>query len=314
MLKVARFSLLTCTLALCLSSYAEDYNRLVVVDKTKKENVAQADLAPQLSDFSSENIAKAKRSADDPFNDAAFGDLRIAAVKEAAYSLGMRNGLVARSLLIKAHLYQQRAELDRIFNFTPLLLDCGKEEVTRYTQKLIGERANENCLMQPPVILGAQNLLNDKNGQGEVLRFAKTSFRIKKQARLITTTPIWENYLIFDAGTPGNDVHPALYPKNDAERQAWDQALADGWLKGIEQANAIYRQNLAMLNEDYSGMQRYRYLLLQNLVSKPYVARNRLGITGNSKSAISIDDITLSITERPEFNLNASEWMLFPSF
>ncbi len=314
MLNVFQTSLAALLLALTVTTYASDYDHLVVKENTQKQNLADVNRAPALSDFSSENIAKAKRSADDPFNDAAFGDLRIAAVKEAAYSLGMRNGLVARSLLIKTYLYQQRSELDRIFNFSPLMLNCGKEEVDRYTQKLIGERPNENCLMQPPVILGAQNLLNDKDGQGEVLRYAKTSFRIKKQARLITTTPIWENYLIFDAGTPGNDVHPALYPKNDAERRAWDQALADGWLKGIEQANAIYRQNLAMLNEDFSGMQRYQYLLLQNLVTKPFVSRNRLGITGDGKSAISIDDVTLTITERPEFNLNSSEWMLFPSF
>ncbi len=277
-------------------------------------NTARESAAPTLDDFSAENIAKAKRSEDDPFKGSDIRDLRVAAVREAAYGLGIRNGLVARSILIKEFLYRHRSEMDRIFNFAPLMLDCGKEEKNRYSQKLIAERPNENCVMQPPVILGAKNLLSDKDGQGDVLRYSKASFRIKKQARLITTIPIWENYLVFDAGMPGNDVHPSLFPKNDEEKRVWNLALAEGWDKGVDQANAIYRQNLAMLNEDFSGMQRYQYLLLQNLVTKPFVSRNRLGVTGNGKTGISIDDITLTITERPEFNLNSNDWMLFPSF
>ncbi|MCH8621274.1 type IV secretory system conjugative DNA transfer family protein [Undibacterium sp. TS12] len=313
MFKAGRILATSLGLLLASSVYAlgsgESY-----VPAAKVEGSSSNTAAPQLSDFSADNISKAKRSEDDPFKDSDIRDLRIAAVREAAYGMGIRNGLVARSILIKEFLYRHRSEMDRIFNFASLMLDCGKEEKTRYSQKLIGERPNENCVMQPPVILGAKNLLNDKDGEGEVLRYSKASFRIKKQARLITTIPVWENYLIFDAGSPGNDVHPSLFPKNDEEKRVWNQALAEGWDKGVEQANAIYRQNLAVLHEDFSGMQRYQYLLLQNLVSKPFVSRNRLGITGNGKTGISIDDITLTITERPEFNLKSSDWMLFPSF
>lgn len=313
MFKIAQFIILSVTLNFTISASADDF-RVTTDNPTNAIKTPVFSETLKLSDFSAENIGKAKRSADDPYKAVDFADLRISTVREAAYGLGIRNGLVARSLLIKEFLYQHRAEMEKVFNFAPLMLDCGKEEKNRYSQRLIGERPNENCIIQPPVILGAQNLLQDKDGQGDVLRYAKTSYRIKKQARLITTVPIWENYLLFDAGHAGNDVHPALFPKNDEERQVWNQALTEGWNKGIEQANAIYRQNLARLNEDYSGMQRYRYLLLQNLVSKPFVSRNRLGITGNAKTGISIDDITLTITERPEFNLNPDDWMLFPSF
>ncbi|MES2038822.1 MAG: type IV secretory system conjugative DNA transfer family protein [Pseudomonadota bacterium] len=314
MFKVSQFIAASMAVLCASTAFAYDSKGEPVTVNVSAENTARDTAAPMLSDFSAENIAKAKRSEDDPFKGSDIRDLRVAAVREAAYGLGIRNGLVARSILIKEFLYRHRSEMDRIFNFAPLMLNCGKEEKNRYSQKLIAERPNENCVMQPPVILGAQNLLSDKDGQGDVLRYSKASFRIKKQARLITTIPIWENYLVFDAGVPGNDVHPSLFPKNDEEKRVWNQALAEGWDKGVDQANAIYRQNLAMLNEDFSGMQRYQYLLLQNLVTKPFVSRNRLGITGNGKTGISIDDITLTITERPEFNLNSNDWMLFPSF
>lgn len=306
---VASLVLLYASSACALDSGIDKYAVPNVTESSSKNAVA-----PQLSDFDADNISKARRSDDDPFKGGDIRDLRVAAVREAAYGLGIRNGLVARSILIKEFLYQHRSEIDRIFNFAPLMLDCGKEEKDRFSQKLIGERPKENCLMQPPVILGAQNLLSDKDGKGDVLRYSKASFRIKKQARLVTTTPIWETYLIFDAGSPGNDVHPTLFPKNEEEKRVWNQALAEGWDKGVDQANAIYRQNMAVLHEDFSGMQRYQYLLLQNLVSKPFVSRNRLGVTGDGKKGISIDDTTLTITERPEFNLNSRDWMLFPSF
>jgi defect-in-organelle-trafficking protein DotC len=101
-----------------------------------------------------------------------------------------------------------------------------------------------------------------------------------------------------------------LFPKNEEEEKAWKTALADGWEKGIVQADNIYNDNLARLQRDYKGMILYRKLLAMKMVTPPYVAKTDLGVTGD-KNNLNIGDKVLRISALPGLETNSKEWKAY---
>ena len=65
------------------------------------------------------------------------------------------------------------------------------------------------------------------------------------------------------------------------------------------------------LSRDFNGMVLYKRLLAKNMVSPFYVKSKNLGITGN-KDHITIDDRTLQITDKPEFQKSGKLWDSVP--
>lgn len=208
-------------------------------------------------------------------------EIRHMSLRNTAMSLGARGGLSFRANKINAMLNKNGAQLDRVFNFAPLVLE-------------------HNIL--PPVLIEGRNTLTKDNGS--TLRLADRSYTIIQQARFITTVPNWRDYLLMNYLEPETPDR-SLLPKNGAEAEIWDRYIQEGWSAGIAQAQTIYQENLAKLKRDIQGMIRYKTLLNQNMVSAPYVATTELGITGNS-SAMTVNDRVLRITALPE--LQASNW------
>lgn len=209
--------------------------------------------------------------------------LRMTGIKETALSIGAQSGLSWRAKQINDILANQTKQLDQVFNFGGLLLD-------------------EHVL--PPVLAESKESL--KLDGNNAIRLADRTYKIVSQARFVTTSPNWRDYLAMNYPQP-EPPHPTLLPKNATEQQYWDKFVAIGWQNGIEQANTIYADNLARLKRDYQGMMLYRKLLAQNMVSKPYVAKTTLGITGGG-SDMSINDRILRITALPQLQANSKTW------
>lgn len=214
---------------------------------------------------------------------AAMSKIREMALKETALSLGAQSALAWRAKYIDDQLIKQSRNLDAIYDFNALVLE-------------------HNVL--PPVLLEGRSTLNLADDQ--TIRISDRTYKVSKQARFITTSPNWRQYLWMDYKTP-EYPNITLLPKTKAERAVWCTYIDKGWNNGVEQANTILEESIARIKEDFAGMIMYRKLLAMNMVSPPFVSHTDLGVTGDA-GEIHIDDRVLRITALPALNTNSSEW------
>lgn len=210
-------------------------------------------------------------------------NIRVLAIKETAYTIGAQAGLANRAKYINSYLLRHTRRLDKIYEFSTLML--------------------ENNVL-PPVLSEGQNTFNLANVN--TIRISDRTYKIQKQARFVTTPPNWRQYLWMDYRLP-EAPHSSVLPRDNEEQQAWVRYTYEGWQKGIEQADTIFSDNLARLKGDFLGMLLYRKLLAMNMVSPPYVAHTELGITGDNNQ-INIDDKVLRIVALPKLQPNSKEW------
>ncbi|CAN7532411.1 type IV secretory system conjugative DNA transfer family protein [Pseudoxanthomonas sp. LjRoot168] len=213
-------------------------------------------------------------------------DIRLSALKTVALQVGTQAGYQRRTFEIEATLKNQAGRLDQVYNFTGLLLDRN---------------------VVPPVLVEARDTVYAEGG--DTLRLADTTYEIITQARFSTTAPSWREYLM--RGTAKATVtfkpDPVMQPRNDAERKFWDAQVKVGWGVGQQQADMVFAAELSRLDRDYKGMVLYRHLLYRNMVSKPFVAESRLGVTGDGNK-IAINDRVLRITAKPQLETRYERW------
>ena len=225
------------------------------------------------------NLGKSSRG----FRSGTVTNIRHLALEELALSIGAQCGLQQRGRGINHMLKRHAKDLDQTFNFHAMLL-------------------KHNVL--PPVLLDGHSTINiDKPN---MIRLTDRTYTIHKQARFVSAPPNWRQYLIMEYRDP-EQPHPSVLPQNRAERRVWQAAMRKGYEKGLKQADSIFRENLARLQQDFEGMINYRKLLAQGMVSAPYVAKLDLGITGNAER-MDINDQVLHITAMPAMQINGSRW------
>lgn len=209
--------------------------------------------------------------------------IRLENLQQTARSIAAQASLAWRSRQLNLMLHSQRKYLDRIFNFSYLIL-------------------NQNVL--PPILAEGRNILNLADDY--TIRVSDHEYQIVQPPRFITTPPNWRNYIWMGYKKP-ETPNSTLLPKNSSERAVWNEYIQAGWNDGITQADQIFSTNLARLKRDYEGMILYRKLLAQNMVSPPYVSRAELGVTGDSNN-IHINDRVLRITAISELQPDSKNW------
>jgi len=182
--------------------------------------------------------------------------LRPEAIREAGQVLGTQTAVRYRYAQIIAELRTHEASLDKIFNFTPLMMHKGR--------------------VVPPVIVASGHSLRiETPDQGS---FTGASFRILKPAQLVSLAPDWRSYLLTASLPAVQPVEPSLLPKNSAERLLWEAAVEEGWKLGLQHAENLFEVSLARLVRDIRGMIRFKALVAQGMVSLPQYAEGHLGI------------------------------------
>ncbi len=215
-------------------------------------------------------------------------DIRMEAIKEAASSFGARGGLAKRTYQIRQELDVRARYLDKVFNFSQLLIS-----------------APSGLLIEPPIISESMNsMLVDLDGQTAAV--SDKIYNIIKNARIVSAPRTWRIYLEREWGEvlPPPDI---LVPQNDDEREVWVKNVAKGWKFGWEQADEIFKSDLARLESDFQGMIRYRMLLAQGMVSPPYALQIDRGITGGGDQ-MRVGDRAVQITGVPELITGAESW------
>jgi defect-in-organelle-trafficking protein DotC len=209
--------------------------------------------------------------------------MRDEALKDTAMTVAAQSGLHYRAEQINHVLTQTSKTLDNVYNFNGLLLD-------------------HNIL--PPVLTEARQTLNIDSPDS--IRIADKTYEIVSQAKFVSVAPTWRDYLWMDFPLPPIPDNGIL-PHSVQEQKLWRQYSADGWNRGIVQANEIYSENLSRLERDYKGMLLYRQLRDQNIVSAPFVSTTELGVTGGG-SNLNVNDQVLRITALPALQPNSERW------
>jgi len=214
--------------------------------------------------------------------------LRMPAMREAAIAYGARAGLAYTTREINKRLVQRSAELTRTYDFQNLMI-----------------QGPDGVMIKPPVIVEATEAWESFD-DGKTLRVADTVYEIVEQAHFTSVAPMWQGYLISDfeeAETPPD----ALLPRDSSEQANWKKWVEQGWRKGQEQAEEIFKLNLNRLNRDFQGMVRYRALLEEGKVSAPIVAEGNLGNTGTGLD-MRVNDRAIRITRDPLLQIQPTGW------
>ena len=248
-------------------------------------NIGEADapLPPTLQEIqNAERKNEAIEESGMPIN------IRLDALKEAAVSYGARAGLVARTYEIRLETDKRARYLDKVYNFTQLLV-----------------AAPSGLLIEPPIVSEAANaMLIDMDGQQAAV--SDRIYNIINNARIVSAPRNWRSYLEREWG----DVEPPpdiLLPENDEERETWVKYVTLGWEQGSKQANEVFEEDLNLLNADFQGMIRYRMLLSQGMISSPYALQVDRGVTGGGDE-MRIGDRAVQITGVPELMTGFEEW------
>lgn len=221
-------------------------------------------------------------------NDGLPLDIRRDAIKEAAISLGARGGLAWRSYAIRKELESRARYLDRVFDFSQLLI-----------------AAPSGLLIEPPIINESVNAMLIE-GDGQQAAVSDRIFHIVNNARIVSTPRTWRTYLEREWGTV-EEPPDILRPEDDEERAIWVELVTKGWEEGVRQANEIFEEDLQVLVADYEGMIRYRTLLAQGMVSQPYALQVDRGITGGGEE-MRVGDRAVQITGVPELITGSEQW------
>jgi len=214
---------------------------------------------------------------------ARIGTIRNQALRDTALSMGARGGLAWRANQINDILLKQEKFLNRVFNFNSMLLE-------------------KNVL--PPVLTEGRNTF--KITGNDVIRIADRNYQILNQAKFVTASPTWREYLWLSYSPP-ESPDSTLLPRGRSERILWKEYVAEGWRCGIQQADTIFRENIGRIKRDYEGMIRYRTLLAQRMVSPPFVAQLDMGVTGGG-SDLTVNDRVLRITAFPALQSDSRNW------
>jgi defect-in-organelle-trafficking protein DotC len=224
-------------------------------------------------------------------------ELRLRAMQEAAQSYGARGGLLKRSDEIRRSIVRVEPSLDALWNFVPLML----------TDHQPGERADGRLRqVVPPVITTADS--NFRQEGPTVIRIVGKVYRIESQARFASVPPTWRQYLYRDLGERAvTPPHSSLLPRTPEELARWKSWVEQGWAAGVAQADQYFESDLNRLSRDFGGMVLYHELVLQKMVSLPYVATANAGVTGDA-STLNIQDSVLRITVLPAFSQESGNW------
>ena len=183
------------------------------------------------------------------YTDDTLTEPRRAAQRTAALRFGAQQGLHDRADAIRTLLDTHGTLLHSIYNFSPLLVDG---------------------YLLPPVVTRGRRLFiqNDPRSARETGQL----YRIIRAARITQSPPFWQDYLHFTIPIP-QKPYPALLPKNKGERDWWHTWQVHGRQLGIDQADTIFKQNLARLHRDYTGMLHYHRLYRLGVIQAPKLSK-----------------------------------------
>lgn len=222
--------------------------------------------------------------AGDPEKKTLIETVRAQAVHDAGETYAAQSGYCAEAKRIALDTNNKSASLDRIFNFSALLLNGGR--------------------VLPPVIEEAGSSFTQKTDNVAVT--ATTTWHILSYAKIVSAAPDWRNYLSLIC-VPALKPNPALLPKDSNDKIAWESGVHAGWAAGIDQADSSYKIAMHTLVRDYTGMMRFNLLQSRGVVSTPILSTGEVRIRAEGRD-LSVGETIFRLTDSGHFNQDDAKW------
>ena len=220
-----------------------------------------------------------KGKSNKPSLSAEMKALRPKAIEETAQRVGVQEGYVWRYKQILSKLKSREQALDAIFDFGPLLL--------------------HGRTVMPPVITSADAYTEIRDPSNMVR--VGSAYKILRPARFISVEPSWRDYLLVPEGAVKVEpIHASVLPTDSDEQAVWQSALDEGWMRGVEHADDMFRRGVNKLMVDMRGIIQYRVLEEAGYVSMPQVSRGHYAIRVGDKD-LEFDQETFRIVEESKF-------------
>ena len=204
------------------------------------------------------------------------GGLRTRSIRTEAFRIGMQSGLRWRYHQIDQLLGAHAQNLSIVYDFSKVM-------VTPY--------------VLPPVITVVRNEMRQTDDN--TARITRVGYRIEYNARVVTTPPQWQSFLIKVFPRPDPPAR-AVLPKDAKEKKIWKKSVDAGWDKGVTQADNIFNGSLAVLTRTYRGMLEYKVLRKEGVISRPVTAETDLGIVVNGHE-LNVGDTIYRLTRPSGF-------------
>lgn len=202
------------------------------------------------------------------------GQMRLKAIRDAAFSYGAQTGLAWRYENLLQFTKSQEGTLDRIANFSPFIVD-------------------ERMLL--PSITEIRDRF-DVSPAGKEVRTVNIQYMIDEPPSAISQPPTWRQYLWREFPYP-DLPHEALLPDSGEEEKVWQKAVLKGWKSGLEQAQLSWENNLNEMVRDIRGRITYRILETRGVVKAPIMTKGVPEITQSENGKIlNAGDTVYSIT------------------
>lgn len=185
------------------------------------------------------------------------------AVRSHAQEYGLQLGLAWGTKLIDARLNALADKLSDIYDFNDLL---------------ISDPSGHYIL--PPIITERDDSY-ELSDEGQTLKVADKTYTKEESETFSRNAPMWHQYLYRSYDKPQEPDNSDL-PSTVEEQDIWNRYVTEGFNKGVRQAVDIFKADIRRLNHDYIGMTRYYELAAQGAISRPFVAKTDLGLTGNN--------------------------------
>ena len=212
---------------------------------------------------------------------------RSSAMRAAALAFGARSGLARRGWEISRMLERHAPQLSSIFRFRDLLLTEGGFKV------------------MPPVAAETSRAFRLGRDGVEAASAARV-VRILSDARLVSASPDWRDYLMrrwAEAQAPVS----VLFPRSQAERRRWEAWIAEGWREGVALADDVFAADVDRLSRDFQGILLWRRLRLARMATSPSVHLGDAPVSGGGK-AMRIDEEFARLGEKARLVPRVSEW------
>lgn len=218
--------------------------------------------------------------------------VRESALREAALTLGARQGLLDKTCSIRKDIEADKERLDKRFRFSSLMMGKG---------------------VLPPVISEARDSVAL---DATVMRVASRVYHLDEPARIVDVPPTWRDWLLVGlAPEPCGSVVPdaaglsaQLRPQNSAEEAYFRSVMATSYQAGRQQAKLAFEDNLARLERSYYGMRRYYELYQRGMVSAPVIVSDTDVVKRDDPNTLIVGNTVIRITVPVDFVENAEHW------
>lgn len=187
--------------------------------------------------------------------------LRFRAIRQEGLRVGAQTGLAHRYGMVMKYLGTVEPKINVIFSFNGFVKD--------------------GRLLMPAVVEVPNQFVKDE--ETSEVRVIRNAYTIEEEARIVSVVPTWRDYLWQEYTYP-EKPHTSLLPRTPAESKAWQEAVTEGWRAGVQQADTIYSDRLAMLTKAVEGRNLYKTLESKQMVSPAalQVVSNRVTFNGRT--------------------------------